>query len=163
MEQRELSWDDVERLATSLAHALQGRQFDSILGVLRGGLVPACLLSRLLGVRRVLAASVASYSDEQQTRAATPHLAQFPSAAHLRGKQVLIVDDIWDSGRTAIAVRREVEAAGGSPTLAVLHFKPTTNAFATEAPDAYAATTDVWVVYPWERMPRLPSTTERGS
>jgi uncharacterized protein len=151
-EQRELSWEDVEALATALADELRHRPFDLILGVLRGGLVPACLVSRLLGVRTVLAASAASYADDAKVSGMPPRLVQFPPTELLAGKQVLVVDDIWDSGRTAMAVRGAVERAGGLPTVAVLHYKPAASLFPGGGPDAFGATVDVWIAYPWERV-----------
>ena len=46
---------------------------------------------------------------------------------------------------------------------AVLHYKPSESLFRNAAPDYYAAVTDSWVVYPWERerslgqIPSVPS------
>jgi hypothetical protein len=43
-----------------------------------------------------------------------------------------------------------VEAAGGLPKLAVLHYKPQDSLFPDASPEYYAALTDAWVIYPWE-------------
>ncbi len=63
---------------------------------------------------------------------------------------MLIVDDVWDSGRTAYAVRERVRRAGGRPKVAVIHYKPERSNFPNDAPDYYAVETDAWVVYPWD-------------
>ena len=51
---------------------------------------------------------------------------------------------------TITTVQARVEAAGGRPELAVLHYKPTESLFAKLRPDYYAAITDEHIVYPWE-------------
>jgi hypoxanthine phosphoribosyltransferase len=63
---------------------------------------------------------------------------------------VLIVDDVWGSGRTITAVKNRISGAGGIPFTCVLHFNPYRNLFGTARPDYYAAITDAYIVYPWE-------------
>jgi hypothetical protein len=74
---------------------------------------------------------------------------QFPSDALLNRKRILIIDDIWDTGQTAMSVRERIEAAGGEAEIAVLHYKPGHSVYA-EKPDYYVVETDRWIVYPWE-------------
>jgi uncharacterized protein len=75
---------------------------------------------------------------------------QFPNDTLLAGKRVLIVDDVWDSGRTAMAVRERVRVAGGEPHVAVLHYKPHASRYPADRPDYFAEITDDWIVYPWD-------------
>jgi hypoxanthine-guanine phosphoribosyltransferase len=65
-------------------------------------------------------------------------------------RKTLIVDDVWGSGRTSIAVREKVQAAGSTPYNCVFHFNPYRSLFKKEKPDFYGAVTDAYVVYPWE-------------
>lgn len=147
VEKEETSWSEVERLTRRLADRLAGERFDAILGILRGGLVPACLLSQHLDLRPVLAISVASYDGHTRSHA---RFFQFPTRRQVSGKRLLVVDDIWDSGRTAMAVRARLDAADARPVIAVLHFKPEANQFPEQEPDHYAAQASAWIVYPWE-------------
>lgn len=142
-----VSWSDVEALSERLADATRGERFDAILGLLRGGLVPACLLSQRLGIRPVLAAAVSSYSGRSRGLLT---FSQFPHSRSLREKRVLVVDDIWDSGRTAMAVRERLRRSGIASAVAVLHYKPESSHFPDQRPDYFAATTSEWIVYPWE-------------
>ena len=48
------------------------------------------------------------------------------------------------------SVKTRVEKAGGFPSTCVLHFNPYRNLFGGVRPDYYAATTDAYIVYPWE-------------
>jgi hypoxanthine phosphoribosyltransferase len=79
-----------------------------------------------------------------------PIFLQFPADPLLNGRRVLIVDDVWDSGRTIMAVRERVLDAGGYPETAVLHYKPTHTAYPGAHPDFFVDETDAWIVYPWD-------------
>jgi hypoxanthine phosphoribosyltransferase len=79
-----------------------------------------------------------------------PEFIQFPDDHLLRGRTVLVVDDVWGSGRTITAVKNRISAAGGFPHTCVLHFNPYRNLFDAVRPDYYAASTDAYIVYPWE-------------
>ena len=68
----------------------------------------------------------------------------------MQERKILIVDDVWGSGRTSISVRERVNAAGGTPFTCVMHFNPYRSLFAKEEPDFYGATTNAYIVYPWE-------------
>jgi uncharacterized protein len=144
-----VSWDEIAAMCHDLSLRLAGRPFDAILGIARGGLVPAALVAQELGLRRVLAAAVASYHGE--ARDATLHFLEFPPDQAIVGRRILVVDDIWDSGRTAELVRRRISEAGGVPTVAVLHYKPLRSVYPDRQPDVWLAETDDWILYPWER------------
>lgn len=145
---RILGWDDivlqVDRLVTQLPDTI-----DVMLVITRGGMVPACLISERLDIRNILVAAVQFYSGIGETLDA-PVFLQFPADYLLAGRNVLIVDDVWDSGHTAMTVRQRVRDAGGTPTIAVLHYKPRNSAYPDERPDCHAEVTHDWLVYPWD-------------
>ena len=145
---RVLDWPEIQALVAQMAARLP-RDFDALLIITRGGLVPGGLLSEELDIRNVLVAAVQFYTGIGQTLD-HPIFFQFPADTILYGKRILVVDDIWDSGRTAVAVRERVRDAGGDPTLAVLQYKPRRSRYPNEKPEFYAEETDDWIVYPWE-------------
>lgn len=128
-------------------------EYDAILCITRGGMIPACLLSESVGIRNIMVAAVVFYEGPGQ-RQRRPFFWQFPEDELLRGKRVLVVDDIWSDGRVAMAVKIRVVAAGGRPEVAVLHYRPRESEFPNERPDYVAALTDDWIVYPWDRAGR---------
>ncbi|RTI48131.1 phosphoribosyltransferase [Thermus scotoductus] len=146
MERLFLSWESLLGLVRHLAGRLQEEEVDLLLGVARGGLIPTALLAQALGARDILTAAVMFYEGEEALP--EPVFLQFPPDPLLFGKRVLLVDDVWDSGRTAFAVKARVRQAGGVPLVATLHFKPRRNRV-PDQPDFYAEATDAWVVYPW--------------
>jgi len=55
----------------------------------------------------------------------------------------LIVDEVWDTGKTAIEWVKEGQK------IACIHFKPKANQ-TNKKPDFYCAETEAWINYPWE-------------
>ena len=153
-----LSWEDIEELVARLVVDLP-RDYDLLLVVTRGGMVPACLISEQTDIRNIVAAAVMFYSTNVGDPLPDPVFLQFPADPLLYGKRILIVDDVWDTGHTAMAVRRRVREAGGRADLAVLHYKPGRSAY-PEKPDYYAETTDEWIVYPWDPTRARPAVGE---
>jgi len=142
-----VGWDALEDLVRDVAGRL-GADYDVMLAITRGGLVPAGMLAYRLGIRNILVAAVAYYDSEGHP-GPKPTFLQFPADPQLRGQRVLIVDEVWDSGTTIHAVTERVRQAGGLPTTVVLHYKPTHSVVPGE-PDFHAVTTDRWVVYPFK-------------
>jgi hypoxanthine phosphoribosyltransferase len=125
------------------------KDFDNILVVTRGGMVPACLISEKTNIRNILCAAVMFYNGEERTK--EPIFLQFPEDTQVHGRKVLVVDDVWDTGNTVMAVRERLIRAGANTSVAVLHFKPKNSQFPpSEKPDYWAEETDAWIVYPWD-------------
>jgi hypoxanthine phosphoribosyltransferase len=143
-----VSWDELDRLVAGLAERLADQSFDLLLAITRGGLVPAGMLAYRLRIRNILVAAVEFYDDHGQP-GPHPTFLQFPADPLLRGQRILVVDEVWDSGTTIHAVIERIRQAGGLPTTAVLHWKPT-HSVVPGAPDVHAVTTDAWVVYPFK-------------
>ena len=89
-------------------------QVDVMLAITRGGMVPAGMLAYRLGIRNILVAAV-EYYDDHGKPGPSPTFFQFPADPLLRGQRVLIVDEVWDSGTTIVAVADRVRQAGGDP------------------------------------------------
>ncbi len=149
MEKVYLSWEAVEQLINAVIPGLKERQYDSLLAITRGGIIPGGLIAEKLGIVKVLIASVDFYSDES-SQMDWPVFMQFPVDSLLYGEHVLIVDDLWDRGREVTSVKERVEQAGGTATTFVMHYKPHRSIFPDAAPDFYTAITKDWIIYPWE-------------
>jgi hypoxanthine phosphoribosyltransferase len=142
-----VSWDDLDEMVATLADEV-GADYDVVLAITRGALVPAGMLAYRLGLRNILVAAVAFYDDSGQP-AEQPTFFQFPADPLLHGQRVLVVDEVWDTGTTIAAVVERVEMAGGRPTTAVLHYKPGRSKVEL-VPDHHVVATDAWVVYPFK-------------
>ena len=147
-----LSWQDIERLVNYLIPKFD-REFNAMVMITRGGIVPGGMLAETMDLTHVLTAAVdfpSQFEAEQNKLMAWPQFIQFPAEEQLLGRTVLIMDDVWGSGRTITAVKNRVSAAGGFPETCVLHFNPYRNLFGEVRPDYYADVTDSFVIYPWE-------------
>ena len=148
MEREYLTWHDVDALIDQLVPQFE-REYDALLMVTRGGIIPGGLIAELLKMQVVLTAAV-EFLPASEQRMAWPTFLQFPADNQLRNKNILVVDDIWDSGRTIMSVVGRIQSANGNAETAVLHYKPGQSFFTGEGPTYYAAITHKWIVYPWE-------------
>ena len=147
-----VTWSDIERLVATLLPKLPA-DYDNLLVITRGGMAPACLLSERMNLRNILCAVIQLYEGSSRAPGG-PVFLQFPDDDQVRGRRILVVDDVWDSGTTVMAVRDRLRRAGAIADVCVLHFKPARNQFPGDGPDYYGAEVDGWIVYPWD--PDLP-------
>lgn len=148
-----LSWEDVDNLIDVLVPQVRSiGLFSGMVMITRGGVIPGGLLAEALGITHLLTAAV-DFPASAETRTALmafPQFLQFPDPSLVVNRRTLIVDDVWGSGRTSIAVRERVLSSGGEAFTCVLHFNPYRSLFKKQKPDFYAAVTDSYIVYPWE-------------
>ena len=156
MRREALTWNDIDQLIDHLIPQFE-TEFDAMMIITRGGVVPGGLLAEALDVVNILTAAVdfPAELEMEQNRPnsrlyALPKFIQFPDDALLTRQRVLIVDDVWGSGRTITAVKNRVVSAKGKPFTCVLHFNPYRNLFGNVRPDYFAAITDAYIIYPWE-------------
>src|SRR5258708_5985761 len=103
-----VSWDQFHRDARALAWRLAGAgPFQAIVCVTRGGLVPAAIVARELGIRLIETVCVSSYNHitQGEVNVLKDVARSIVGIGGGRGKGVLIVDDLVDTGTTAKVVR----------------------------------------------------------
>ncbi|MHC1781646.1 MAG: phosphoribosyltransferase [Anaerolineaceae bacterium] len=149
-----LTWPDIDKLIDHLIPQFDS-EFDAMLMITTGGIIPGGLLAEAMKLSSILTAAVdfpseVESKEEKKRLMMWPNFMQFPEDHLLRGKRVLIVDDVWGSGRTITAVKNRVSGAAAVPYTCVLHFNPYRSLFGTVRPDFFAAITDAYIVYPWE-------------
>lgn len=152
-----LSWEDVHQLTVQLGDMIaadceaSGQRFDAMVVVPRGSYYPANILARSFGFNatNLLHACISSY-DTPGSRNEF-RLGQMPAREHIAGKDLLIIEEVCDTGHTLhflIDYLREQGAA--SVKVGTLHYKPAQTQTGV-VPDWFAAQTDEWIVYPWEQ------------
>ena len=99
-----VTWDMFQMHARRLSERLlPASQWKGIIAVSRGGLFPAAVLARELGLRHIETVCIASYHDHNnQGELQVLHAAQVPNG----GKGFIVVDDLVDTGNTARAIRQ---------------------------------------------------------
>ena len=155
---RHETWDSVHDLSLELATRIETdcrqRQetFDAMVVVPRGSYYPANIVARELGFESIdmLHACVGSYSIGDSQRQPTFQLGQMPPPEMVRDKNLLIIEEVCDSGQTLRFLVDWLQKAGAKLIrVGVLHYKPNCNQ-TDFVPDWYVAETDKWIVYPWE-------------
>jgi hypoxanthine phosphoribosyltransferase len=133
-----------------------GYQPDIIVGIARGGMVPANILADLLNVRQVSMIRVEFYEDIAKP-SIQPVLTQFLSV-EVNGKKILLVDDISDSGQSLKVVKQYlIERGAVEVKIATLYAKVTTQTM----PDFVEKITVHWIVFPWEIKETLQSILQK--
>jgi uncharacterized protein len=144
------TWADVDRWADAVAAHVRERAAvpSTIVGLTRGGWVPARLLADRLGVKRIVSLR-AQHWGVTATPTGAAQLTEGLSGT-VEGLHVLVVDDITDTGDSlALAVAHVRDArpsrVESATFLHISRSKFTPTYFAEEiARDAW-----VWVVFPW--------------
>jgi xanthine phosphoribosyltransferase len=142
-----VSWDQLHRDARALAWRLAGAgPFRAIVCVARGGLVPAAIVARELGIRLIESVCVASYAHTTQgeIKVLKDVAASVVGIGEGDGEGVLIVDDLVDTGRTAKAVRDRLPRAHFATVYAKPMGRPLVDTFITEVSQ------DTWIFFPWD-------------
>jgi len=143
-----VSWDQFHRDARALTWRLAGAgPFEAIVCVTRGGLVPAAIVARELEIRLIETVCVASYHDYKTQGATSVLKGVADSIANVgggKGKGVLIVDDLVDTGKTAKLVRDLLPEAHFAAVYAKPMGRPMVDTFITEVSQ------DTWIYFPWD-------------
>lgn len=137
-----VSWPLFHQHALILCDKLKeaGVKPDTILAITRGGLVPAAIVARQLGVGRVETVGVKTYSKRERE---VPLLIKYP--VRLDGR-VLVVDDLVDTGATASFVRLMLPP---NSVIAAVYSKPAGRRFA-DFVGVERERNDEWIIFPWE-------------
>lgn len=143
-----VSWDQFHRDARALAWRLSGAgPFEAMVAVTRGGLVPAAVIARELGIRVIDTLCVSSYSHTSQVSEPTVLKGISDAVSRLgggNGKGLLVVEDLVDTGKTARIVRDLVPQAHIAAVYAKPMGKPLVDTFITEVSQ------DTWIFFPWD-------------
>jgi xanthine phosphoribosyltransferase len=142
-----VGWDQFHRDARALAWRLAGAgPFQAIVCVTRGGLVPAAIVARELGIRLIETVCVASYNHvlQGELKVLKDVAGTIVGIGGGRGKGVLIVDDLVDTGKTAKVVREILPEAHFATVYAKPMGRPMVDTFITEVSQ------DTWIYFPWD-------------
>ena len=141
------TWKEIVKKIYILCDKIKesGFQPDVLVSILRGGAPVTALLSDCLGVTNIASIRIMLYKGIAKPDEEAQILQ--PLAIDVRGKKVLIVDDVADTGKTLIVAKNHVADKGASEIkIATIHMKP----WSKIVPDYYVEVTDRWIVYPWE-------------
>lgn len=152
------TWEQIYAMLLDLARKILDDEFNSdvIVGVSRGGWIPARVLSDLLENPEIANVKAEFYLGVAETKR-EPVITQSVSV-NVKGKKVLVVDDVSDTGKSLHLVETHLlEQGAKSLKIATLYYKP----WSITKPDYYEKTTRDWIIFPWERKEALRKVIEK--
>lgn len=159
MAEREvLTWDLFGQAGRALAQQVADSEFrpDIVLGIARGGLIPAGALAYALDCKNLFTLSVEFYTGVDTRLDVPVMLPPFLDIADLTGAAVLIVDDVADTGKTLELVHEFCAGHVAQARTAVLYEK----SHSIIKADYVWRRTDRWINFPWSTEP--PVTARSG-
>lgn len=140
-----VTWQDFHVRTKQLSEKLleSGQKWNKIIAVTRGGMIPATIVARDLGIRHIETICAESYEFDQQSDKVK--ILHAPSNIGT-GKGCLFIDDLSDLGNTFRKIKTQFTEA----TLACVYAKPK----GMDVPDFYVEETsaDTWIHLPWEEQ-----------
>lgn len=142
------SWEQIYEELLRLANRIRENNFkaDVIVSVSRGGWPPARVMSDLLENPELANVRAEFYLGVAKTKG-DPVITQ-PVSTSVKGKKVLIVDEVADTGKSLRLVKSHLKEHGATEVkIMTIYYKP----WSIVVPDWYAKETSRWIVFPWER------------
>jgi len=152
------SWNQIYSSLLKLAEAVRKSGFepDVIVGVSRGGWIPARIMSDLLENPKLANVTAEFYVGVAETRS-EPVITQ-PVSLPVKHKKVLVVDDVADTGESLKLVNVHLKKQGVSEIkIATIYCKP----WSVTVPHYYIEETRCWIVFPWELKETVRKTVEK--
>jgi len=141
------TWNQIYKMLLNQSEKIQKNHYqpNTIIGIAKGGTIPTRILSDLLKNPPTTTITITSYTTIAQTNT-QPTLKQ-PLNTPINNQNILLVDDISDTGQTLkIAKQHLTEKGAKTIKTATLYTKTTTQT----QPDYTEKTTNNWIIFPWE-------------
>lgn len=150
-EREVLTWELYGVAARELAQQVADSAFepDIVLGVARGGLIPAGSIAYALECKNLFTMNVEFYTGIGETLEVPTMLPPYLDAAELDDLRVLVVDDVADSGKTLELVVDFCRDHVAEVRTAVIYEKPRS----VVKGDYVWRHTDLWINFPWSTLP----------
>lgn len=147
------SWENIYQLSKEVSKKIKesGWAPDIVIGITRGGWVPARNLCDFLGVKDLIGLKV-----EHWGITATPNgeaRIRYPLKMDLAGRKVLVVDDITDTGKSLVVAVNHIRSLNPSEIRTATLLRIRSSGF---HPDYYAEEIDwKWIIFPWNVLEDL--------
>lgn len=137
-----IKWDDFHQSVKKLCTRIKASgEYDKIIAVSRGGLIPAGIVSYELDIRNTQAVNISSYDNNYDRREDKDIELNFNAAD--ADEKTLIIDDLADSGRTFRILRQAYPKAKFVSVYTKEAGKNDVDIYAEKMPDE-------WIVFPWD-------------
>lgn len=138
-----LTWQDVENAIQLLLPSLPFKP-TTVLGLARGGTIPASIIHRNFTQAKLRVLTLKSRWRKGKLTKTKPKMEDFDWAS-LQGQCVLVVDDILDTGDSIRAIQRKIPKDCSVCFATIVSKQPCLFVIS-----AYNTLPQVWVRFPWE-------------
>jgi len=141
------TWNQIHQMLLKQSTTIQKNHYqpDTIIGIANGGTIPTRILTDLLKTPQTTTITIKSYTYIAQKNT-HPKLTQ-PLNIPINNQNILLVDDISDTGQTLKIAKQHLTKKGAKNIkTATLYTKTTTQTI----PDYTEKTTNNWIIFPWE-------------
>lgn len=140
-----ISWEDFHRICKGLVRAVAAFDPEIILAVGRGGYYPGTLIAHMLQAEIYPVRLSRRVNDIVKYR--SPKWLVTPPR-RVKGRRVLVVDEITSSGETIRMVKERAEALGAAEVRSAVMYAHTSG---VSVPDYIGLVTDALLLNPWDR------------
>lgn len=138
-----ITWEQLEKDCITLAKKIGSTTLDEIISISRGGMVVSRMLSDLLDLP-ISHIAIESYADLSQVK--EPIVTQV-SPREFKGENILLVDELSDSGKTFI---RGLSYLKELPISHAYTAAPYVKPHTLHKPDFFVEELDSWIILPYE-------------
>lgn len=149
----QLKWKDIDTLCRKVTRAIKTSGFvpEIIVGIQRGGCIPAVFLLHLLGLEDFCTLGIrTTISEDIRASRQTPVIRDDFSLSLVKGKRVLLVDDVTNTGATLIVAKNRILEFGCRSLQSAVIAWDTIDGRSCQA-DFHAIKLNAWVIFPWEK------------
>ena len=132
-----MDWQELETEIYKLTLKISKKP-DIVIPIVRGGLIPGRLLAKYLGIKDMYAITVKKLNSERKVTSAISEI--------LDDKNILLVEDVLETGTSMIAAKDYLTAKGAIVQTAALYFLPETKI----KPDYYISEKPTVPTFPWD-------------
>lgn len=144
LKKRLYSWPQLVKDCLIISKKLSAQNFDCLVAISRGGLIPATILSYLLDIKKIHVIGY-DYYLKPGVRGKLKRISL--PGKNIKNCHVLLVDEKADTGNTLSAATQFLKKEKNKVTSATLHWEPKSKI----KPDYFVhRINDVWIVYPWD-------------
>jgi len=157
-----IPWVKAIRMCYRLAEIVidSGESFDAIVTISRGGLIPARIVSDVLGIEEFYTIRAKFWGTGGKLY--EEPLIDIHEVLKVKNKKVLVIDEVVDTGATMTKVVRLLNDLGATEVkTAVLHYKVTSS----HIPNFYVEKVEkwAWILYPWTIAEALYSLSKQSN
>jgi len=148
------SYVDIHRTIANVVEGVTKFKPDVIIAIGGGGLIPARMLRTYLEIP-ILVVTLNLYDDKTNTIREKVKKIQWLDSDSIRGKRVVVVDDVDDSRKTMLFCLEELQSVNNPEAIAVAVIHCKLRKKVGKFPEGVAFFAgenipDVWIKYPWE-------------